>query len=189
MATGVNRHKTVCGVETWQTAGFDSRPARVTHNGSHLSMMHWIFYEDSSVSVRFCQMWDVTFLGSYDVQKSMFRMHWNMQHLACMRANMSVHINKCLNCGCTNMHFFACALVPKWDSNYCSSIVTCKWYRNLHQLDCNMKWYIKQLPLRAPPCTFHLRSFGEAPRWLVYFQHRSRRQETQKVQGQKAKRC
>lgn len=106
MATGINRHKTVRSVETWQTAGSDSRPARVTHNGSHLSMMHWNFYEDSSVSVRFCQMWDVTFLGSYDVQKSMFRMHWNMQHLTCMRANMSVHINKCLNCGCANMHFF-----------------------------------------------------------------------------------
>lgn len=98
MATGINWHKTVCGVETWQTAGSDSRPAGVTQNGSHSSTTQWNFYEDSSVSVRFCQTWDVTFLGSYDVQKSMFRMHLNMQHLVCMRANMSVHINKCRSC-------------------------------------------------------------------------------------------
>lgn len=55
-----------------------------THNGSHSSTMHWKFYEDSSVSVRICQKWDVTLLESNDVHKSMFRkmcLQWHMQNL------------------------------------------------------------------------------------------------------------
>lgn len=55
-----------------------------THNGSHSSTIHWNFYEDSSVSVRICQKWDVTFLESNDVHKSMFRkmcLQWHMQNL------------------------------------------------------------------------------------------------------------